>query len=151
MSGGERPAISMPSSRMRPLSGFSAPVIRLKNVLLPAPLGPITAVSDPSAKFSVMSSAALTPPNDLESCRTSSMASRSPPRSRDGCSTPSSCALPGTVAPLLVPLDREVHQALAQTNREKQDHDAEHNSIVLGQAGDGVVEDQQQHGADHGP
>ena len=31
-------------------SGFSAPVIRLKNVLLPAPLGPITAVSEPSAK-----------------------------------------------------------------------------------------------------
>src|SRR6267142_6711001 len=74
MSGGERPAISMPSSRMRPESGFNAPVMRLKNVLLPAPLGPITAVSDPSAKFNVISSAALTPPNDLESCCTSSIA-----------------------------------------------------------------------------
>src|SRR6266545_3131770 len=63
MSGGERPAISMPLSRMRPESGFNAPVTRLKNVLLPAPLGPITAVSDPSAKFNVISSAALTPPN----------------------------------------------------------------------------------------
>src|SRR5438067_135574 len=132
MSGGERPAISTPSSRMRPLSGFSAPVIRLKNVLLPAPLGPITAVSDPSAKFSVMSSAAVTPPNDLESCRTSSMASRSP-RVRRCRSAHSCCALLGTIAPLLVPLDREVHQALAQTNREKQDHDAEHNPIMLGQ------------------
>ena len=38
---------------MRPESGLSAPVIRLKNVLLPAPLGPITAVSDPSAKSNV--------------------------------------------------------------------------------------------------
>ena len=34
-----------------PESGFSAPVIRLKNVLLPAPLGPMTAVSEPSAKL----------------------------------------------------------------------------------------------------
>jgi len=72
--GGERPAMSTPLSRMRPESGFNAPVTRLKNVLLPAPLGPITAVSDSSAKFNVISSAALTPPNDLESCCTSSIA-----------------------------------------------------------------------------
>ena len=41
MSGGVRPTISTPLSRIWPASGFSAPVIRLKNVLLPAPLGPM--------------------------------------------------------------------------------------------------------------
>ena len=74
ISGGERPAISTPLSRIWPESGFSAPVIRLKNVLLPAPLGPITAVSEPSAKSSVTLSVALTPPNDFERERISSMA-----------------------------------------------------------------------------
>src|SRR3979490_2361508 len=67
MSGGVCPAISTPSSRIWPESGFSAPVIRLKKVLFPAPLGPMTAVSEPSAKLNVLSSAALTPPNDLQS------------------------------------------------------------------------------------
>ena len=61
--------MSTPSSRIWPESGLSAPVIRLKNVLLPAPLGPITAVSEPSAKSSVTSSVALTPPNDLRTAR----------------------------------------------------------------------------------
>src|SRR6267378_6606366 len=150
MSGGELPARSTPLSRMRPESGFSAPVIRLKNVLLPAPLGPITAVSDPSAKSSVMSSAALTPPNDLESCCTSSMANCSPPEGRDSRSTTdSSRAFLGAVAPLLVPLDREIHQTFAQTDSEEQDHDAKHDAVILGQPCDGVVENQQQHGADH--
>src|SRR5229473_626389 len=107
ISGGDRPAISTPSSRMWPESGLSAPVIKLKNVLFPAPLGPITAVSEPSAKLNVISSAALTPPNDFESALTSSMLA----------------ALHCAVAPRLVPFDREIHQALAQTDREKQDHD----------------------------
>jgi hypothetical protein len=60
--------MSTPLSRIRPESGLSAPVTKLKKVLFPAPLGPITAVSDPSAKLKLMSSAALTPPNDLERC-----------------------------------------------------------------------------------
>src|SRR6267142_1985169 len=137
MSGGGRPAISTPLSRMRPLSGFSAPVTRLKNVLFPAPLGPITAVSDPSEKLNEISSAALTPPNDLESCCTSSMASHSPSGARHRCSTTvSSRALPAAVSPRLVPFDGKIHQALAQTDGEEQDDDAKYDPVVLGQAGD---------------
>ena len=52
----------------------SAPVIRLKNVLLPAPFGPITAVSEPSAKSSETSSVAFTPPKDFARLRISSIA-----------------------------------------------------------------------------
>src|SRR5215510_11999607 len=78
MSGGERPARSTPLSRICPESGLSAPVIRLKNVLLPAPLGPITAVSDPSGKSSETLSVALTPPNDFERERICSMANLFP-------------------------------------------------------------------------
>ena len=35
----------------RPASGRNAPEIRLKNVVLPAPFGPITAVSEPAGKL----------------------------------------------------------------------------------------------------
>src|SRR5215217_7814401 len=133
MSGGDRPAISTPLSRTRPESGFSAPVIRLKNVLLPAPLGPITAVSDPSAKLSVISSAALTPPNDLESCWISSMTSRSPPSRFQSPENHSSRPLRATVAACLVPFDSEVHQTFAQPNGKEQDHDAQHDAVILGE------------------
>ena len=40
---GERPVISSPLNRMRPEVGASTPVRQLKNVLLPAPFGPIIA------------------------------------------------------------------------------------------------------------
>ena len=36
-----RPPISVPPKRMCPASGLSAPVTRLKNVVLPAPFGPM--------------------------------------------------------------------------------------------------------------
>src|SRR5215212_10617748 len=126
ISGGDRPARSILLSRMWPRSGVSAPVIRLKNVLLPAPLGPITAVSEPSAKLNVISSAALTPPNDLESCWISSMASRSPPSRFQSTKNHSSPPLRAAVAACLVPFYREVHQTFAQPNGKEQDHDAEH-------------------------
>src|SRR5436305_14712293 len=136
ISGGERPARSILLSRMRPRSGLSAPVMRLKNVLFPAPLGPMTAVSEPSAKLNEISSAALTPPNDFESCWISSMlpSRRFSPR-----------------ATRLVPVDSEVHQPSAQADREEQDHDPEHDAVIFGQARNRIIEDQQQHGADHGP
>src|SRR5438105_1497071 len=50
---GESPVISPPSNRMRPEDGRNTPVRQLKNVLLPAPLGPMTAriSSRASSKF----------------------------------------------------------------------------------------------------
>ena len=38
---GFRPTIDLPSSRISPEVGTSSPVTRLKNVVFPAPLGPI--------------------------------------------------------------------------------------------------------------
>ena len=42
--------MSSPSSSTSPASGGNAPLIRLKNVLLPAPFGPIIAESEPDGK-----------------------------------------------------------------------------------------------------
>src|SRR5258706_16101901 len=44
-----RPAISTPASLMLPALGLSSPERRLISVVLPAPLGPITACTSPGA------------------------------------------------------------------------------------------------------
>ena len=121
ISGGERPARSTPLSRIWPESGLNAPVMRLKNVLLPAPFGPITAVSEPSAKSSETSSVALTPPKDF---REVLRISQHPASSRLRRERSRRCA---------IPFDDEIHQALTQAEREQQDDDAEHDAVVLGQ------------------
>ena len=129
ISGGERPARSTPSSRIWPESGCSAPVIRLKKVLLPAPFGPITAVSEPSREIErdvirrLDAAKRFRELADLEHGQSRSFA----PSRR--------CAYHSS---------DKIHQALAQSDREEQDHDAEHDPVIFGQAGDGVVEDQQQ-------
>src|SRR2546426_2541833 len=46
---GAQPAISRSRRRIEPPSGTRAPVIRLKSVVLPDPLGPMTPISSPSA------------------------------------------------------------------------------------------------------
>src|SRR5262245_30887168 len=56
------PVMSRPSKRMRPEVGPCWPVSRLKNVVLPAPLGPMTEWSDPSSTSSVTSLTAVSAP-----------------------------------------------------------------------------------------
>ena len=46
---GNRLVMSSPSKKMRPELGRRNPLIRLKNVVLPAPLGPMIARSSPSS------------------------------------------------------------------------------------------------------
>src|ERR1700737_5347861 len=62
MRSGESPVISPPSNRIRPEDGRNTPVRQLKNVLLPAPFGPMTAriSSRASSKFTWLS--AVNPP-----------------------------------------------------------------------------------------
>ena len=48
-----RPVMSSPSKMMRPLVGRSTPVRQLKNVLLPAPFGPIMARTSSRAHFEI--------------------------------------------------------------------------------------------------
>src|SRR3712207_841705 len=60
---------------MRPRSGRANPETRLKSVVLPAPLGPISAVIEPRRTSSVAPSTALTPPKRLTTSSTSRMRS----------------------------------------------------------------------------
>jgi hypothetical protein len=60
--GAARP-ISFPSKLQRPVSGRSKPVSRLKNVVLPAPLGPMSAVMRPRWTCTFSTSTATRPPN----------------------------------------------------------------------------------------
>src|SRR5579883_1073703 len=75
MRSGDKPAISCPSKRMVPALGASSPESRLMSVVLPAPLGPMTAWSSPSLRSSMTSLTAASPPKCFESPVTRSTAS----------------------------------------------------------------------------
>src|SRR5499426_2747449 len=59
------PAMSRPSKMIRPDVGVCCPVSRLKKVVFPAPLGPITECSEPSATSIVTALTAVSAPKDL--------------------------------------------------------------------------------------
>src|SRR5258708_19302695 len=59
------PAMSCPSKMSRPEVGVCCPVNRLKNVVFPAPLGPITECSEPSSTSIDTSLTAVSAPKDL--------------------------------------------------------------------------------------
>jgi hypothetical protein len=59
---GLRPVMSRSSSRTRPASGRSWPSSRLKQVVLPAPLGPMSANCSPRASAKLRPATAATPP-----------------------------------------------------------------------------------------
>src|SRR5437016_9025776 len=75
---GAQPAISRSRRRIEPPSGTRAPVIRLKSVVLPDPLGPMTPISSPSATAKLTSLTARTPPNAFETRSTSRRVSARP-------------------------------------------------------------------------
>src|SRR6266545_903624 len=64
---GGSPAMSSPANRMRPALGCSTPVTQLKNVDLPAPLGPMMARTSPAGTAMLTSLSAVRPPNRMES------------------------------------------------------------------------------------
>src|SRR5215475_3789571 len=69
------PASGWPSNRQLPPSGFSNPVSRLNSVVLPAPLGPMSAVIAPRWTSSLPISTARSPPKALTMPSATSMAS----------------------------------------------------------------------------
>src|SRR5918911_4170455 len=71
---GATPVMSRPSSRTAPASGLRCPVIRLKNVVLPAPFGPMMAAIWPGATATLTPPTATKPSNALRMSRTSSTA-----------------------------------------------------------------------------
>ena len=62
---GASPSTSRPSSRTLPASAPSWPFSMLKQVVLPAPFGPIIASSSPASTPKLTSRTACTPPKDL--------------------------------------------------------------------------------------
>src|SRR5512138_1110478 len=60
---GSSPAMSHPEKRTLPADGAWTPVITLKAVVLPAPLGPMSPTSSPGNTDSRNPSRALSPPN----------------------------------------------------------------------------------------
>src|SRR4029079_17911333 len=77
MRSGRQPVMSWPSKRSRPAVGASTPVTRLNSVVLPAPLGPITAWMAPGSTTRSTSATAVNPSNDFVSLSTCS--TRGPP------------------------------------------------------------------------
>src|SRR5215467_13413789 len=123
---GGAPVMSRPSSRTVPLSGCRWPVIRLKSVDFPAPLGPITAAICLVWTVRLTSKTARNPPNDLEIPETSSIAQ-----------------------PLQVP-PHQIEAADDATREAEQQHEqdgAEHERPVLRVVGDHLVEPDQGRGA----
>src|SRR5512144_149925 len=57
--------MSCPAKRMVPASGFTNPVMRLKTVVFPAPLGPIKKTISPSSTWKLTSLVASRPPKRL--------------------------------------------------------------------------------------
>ena len=73
-----RPAMSAPAKTMRPLSGCSAPDIWWISVVLPAPLGPISAWISPWRTSRLAWSVAVSPPKRLTRSCTCSISSPAP-------------------------------------------------------------------------
>src|SRR5690349_10849244 len=85
ISWGGSPVTSRPSRTTAPLSGRRWPVTRLKNVVLPAPLGPMIAAIWPRSTCRLTPPTAMKPSKLLRTSRTSSMAhAAQPPGERLG-------------------------------------------------------------------
>ena len=93
----------------------------LKQVVLPAPFGPISASSSPASTAKVTPSTALTPPKDLSSpcaSRTGPLiAPPRPARRRSGA---------------LTPIQRAADEALRESQHQHDDRAAQHEAPILG-------------------
>src|ERR1700722_20309777 len=69
------PVTSLSLNNTRPESGFNTPVIRLNNVVFPAPFGPTTDRTSPARTVKSTPSTATRPPNRFVRCATVSIAS----------------------------------------------------------------------------
>ena len=65
---GRESVMSRSANTIRPLVGLYSPVSMLKNVVLPAPLGPMIETIDPSGMSIETSLTARRPPNSLDTC-----------------------------------------------------------------------------------
>ena len=129
--------MSRPPSRTMPASGASWPFSMLKQVLLPAPLGPISAKSSPASTAKETSATACTPPNAL--CRPSTC------KHRAHALFAHEWASRQRIVSALRPPD----QALREQQHDQQDHRAHHGAPELGAAGDLVAQPGEDRRAHH--
>src|SRR5438046_1376719 len=114
---GGRPSIRLPSSRTTPASGTSCPLIRLKHVVLPAPLGPISAINSPAGTENETLRTACTPSNAFERSITSSTALMDGPHARSSATQP--------------PPERTA-QALRKRKHEDEDYGDDERAYIFG-------------------
>ncbi len=126
---GCQPVVSWPSIRISPALGVSMPARHLKNVLLPAPFGPIRQRSSSRRRKKSTPSTALTPPNRMVTPRVSSTMSAigaSPGRARTVPRGP-----PGPApARQAGPLAERRHDAARQKQHRQNQNQAEHERVV---------------------
>src|SRR5262245_50242214 len=95
---GGRPAMSSPSNTIRPLVGRSTPVRQLKNVLLPAPFGPMMARISPGRTSKLTALSAVKPPKRTVRASVRMIGSSAPPRSIAGSAATAAPARLGELA-----------------------------------------------------
>ena len=88
---GERPSMRWPSSAIVPALGRALPAIRLKSVVLPAPLAPMTPIVSPAETENETPASAVRPPKRLPRSRTSSNGAAALVLTRDGRGAPARC------------------------------------------------------------
>src|SRR5665811_931526 len=126
------PVASLPSNTAVPVSGWSKPVRRLKNVVFPAPLGPMRAVITPRWTSRWSTSTAINPPNARLIFSTTRIGA--------GLGTPGSQAIPSnTSAGIECHLLTRTEDALRSEDHEQcegQTHDPEPDLVDLARVHD---------------
>src|SRR6185369_919428 len=121
---------------------------RLNRVVLPAPLGPMMALNEPSAKASETSRVAATPPKDFTTPSSFSMTSApSWPLLADAVGRVAH-PLGSRLAAAFEALGDDVERTFAQAQHQDQDHDAQHELGVAGPGDGDVGQHAQDDGAD---
>ena len=141
--------MSRPNSAIDPLSGTSSPVIRLKSVVLPAPLGPMISRRSPGSTTRSTLAVTRRPPNDLLSALTVSAVMGCAPR-------PAAAAHPlrrarthcraGAPQP-----HRARHQALRHEADDENENEAKDEVPTLDVGADHVLHDDDDGRAEDGP
>src|SRR3954464_2157501 len=129
---GAMPVMSQPASRTWPVSGRRWPVIRLKNVDLPAPFGPITAAICCRSTVRLTALTAVKPPKVLAIWLISSIGT---------------CSLGAAQANN--PAMQRAEQATWEDEQQNEQDGAENERPVFGVGGDLLVQQYQHAGADH--
>src|SRR5215468_1702608 len=119
-----RPVTTCPRKRIWPAVGWYTPVMALKQVVLPAPFGPISPKISPSCSVKLTWSRARTPPNRRETLSTSSSASGSTESRGSTYGSLTRCHLLGAVLQLHGP-PAAGDEALWPQDHDQDDHDAE--------------------------